>query len=161
MPLLDLSIIFFIIFWSILGLLRGFASEFISFTCWALAIYFSIHYHHIPAEFINNYINAYGIAKILSFIFIFVVTFFLSMSLSFIITQIINVFGMSSTNKVFGMFFGLLKGNLFTILIIYVIGYTEFISTLYWEQSQFIPYFEEFTEKFLKSHNSFFDTLQI
>tara|TARA_B100000029_G_C17576626_1_gene958347 strand:- start:135 stop:620 length:486 start_codon:yes stop_codon:yes gene_type:complete len=161
MPLLDLFIILFLLFWSLLGLLRGFASELISFVCWGLAIYFSIYYYHIPADYINNYIKAYTISKILSFVIIFSVTFLLSVSLSFIITQIINVFGMSSSNKALGVFFGLLKGNLFIILIIYVFGYTDITSTLYWEESEFIPYFEKFIEKFLKSHNSFFDTLQI
>ncbi len=161
MASIDIIILLFITFWTIVGLSKGFVSELISLFCWAFALYFSINYNHIPAEYILNFINSPQISNILSFILIFFIAFLISIFLGFLLSQLVKILGFAYSNRILGLLAGFIKGNIFILIIIYVLGLTEFESTIYWENSQFIPFFDDFIDKFIKTHDSLFDSLDL
>jgi len=161
MVITDIIIFLFLLFWTVLGLSKGFINEIVSLFCWAFALYFSVNHNDIPSEYIFSFIQSPDLANILSYIFIFIFTFIAIIFLGFFSTQLVRIFGFSSSNAILGLLVGFLKGNIFLIIIIYGLSLTEFISTTYWEESQFIPFFEDFIQKFIKSHDSLFDSLEL
>ena len=161
MVIIDTIIFLFVIFWTIVGLSKGFISELISLFCWVFALYFAVNYNHIPAEYILGFINSAEISNILSFLLIFFVAFFASLFLGFFSSQLVKVLGFSYANRILGLFAGFIKGNTFIIIIIYGLGLTEFTSTIYWEESEIIPFFDDFVHKYIKSDDSLFDSFNL
>ena len=157
----DIIILLFIIFWAIVGLSKGFINELVSLFCWSFALYFSINYNHIPADYISTLVKSAEISNILSFILIFLVAFVISIFLGYFLSQLVNILGFNYSNRILGLFVGFIKGNIFFIIVIYGFGLTEFTTTTYWEESQFIPLFDDFIHKFIKSHDSLFDSLNL
>ncbi|MAQ73444.1 MAG: hypothetical protein CMD49_03980 [Gammaproteobacteria bacterium] len=161
MPVIDIIISFFILFWIIIGLSKGFVNELISLLCWGFALYFSVNYNNIPAEYIFGFVKSPELSMILAFILIFLVAFIASLFLGFFSTQLVKVLGFAYSNTILGLLVGFIKGNVFVIIIIYGLSLTEFTSTTYWGQSHFIPFFDDFIHKFIKSHDSLFDSLDL
>ena len=58
MPIVDITILIFILFWSFVGLFKGFVAELIALICWSSAIYFAANYFYIPADYIMTFINS-------------------------------------------------------------------------------------------------------
>ena len=161
MAIIDITIILFITFWTIIGLSKGFVSELISLFRWFFALYFSINYNHIPTEYISNFIGSPEISNILSFVLIFFIAFLVSIFLGFFLSQLVKILGFAYSNRILGLFAGFIKGNIFILIIVYILSLTEFESSIYWNESQFIPFFDDFIDKFIKSHDTFFDSFNL
>ena len=71
MSIVDITILIFILFWSIIGLFKGFIAELVTLICWSSAIYFAANYFYIPADYIMTLINSAEISNIIAFISIF------------------------------------------------------------------------------------------
>ncbi len=161
MEIVDIIIFLFLLFWTVIGLTKGFVNEVVSLLCWSFALYFSVNHNDIPSQYIFSFIQSPELANILSYIFIFIIAFVATILLGFFSTQMVKILGFSSSNAALGFFIGFIKGNIFLIIIIYGFSLTELTATTYWEQSQFIPFFEDFIQNFIKSHDSLFDSLDL
>ena len=161
MPIVDITILIFILFWSFVGLFKGFIAELIALICWSSAIYFAANYFYIPADYIMTFINSAEISNIIAFISIFLITFLFSSFIGFFASKFVNMIGFSASNKILGLITGFFKGLILILIIVYFIDFTELSSSLYWEQSEFIPYFDDFIQKYLKSNHSLFDSFRL
>ena len=161
MPIVDITILIFILFWSIVGLFKGFIAELIALICWSSAIYFSANYFYIPSDYIMTFINSVEISNIIAFIGIFLITFLLSSFIGYFSSKFINIIGFSASNKILGLITGFFKGLILILIVLYFLDFTELSSSLYWEQSEFIPYFDDFIQKYLKSNHSLFDSFRL
>ena len=155
----DIVITCFLLFWGLYGLVRGFISEFISFICWAAAIYVSANYFHIPTNLINNHLSNPQISRILAFILIFFSTFIASSILGFLLSKMIGLFGLGVLNRVFGLVFGLLKGSVFIIIIIFMLDLTDFRDNIFFQESQYILFFDVIINEYLSDTSSLFDNV--
>ena len=155
----DIFITCFLLFWGLYGLVRGFITEFISFICWAVAIYVSANYFHIPTSLINNYLNNLEISRILAFIVIFFSTFITSSILGFLLSKMIGLIGLGILNRVFGFVFGLLKGSVFIIIIIFILDITDFRDNIFFQESQYISFFDVIINEYLNDTSSLFDDM--
>jgi membrane protein required for colicin V production len=161
MSALDITILLFLVFWAIRGFLKGFASEIVSLAIWISSVYLSIKYFHIPSELINNYVLSDEISSILTILTIFIITFIVAAILGFIFSKIINIVGLYSYNKVFGLVFGSLKGFVFLTFIVFLIYQTDMKNYYMIEDSQFVPIIQAFLEKYAQTGNSLFDSLEL
>ena len=72
-----------------------------------------------------------------------------------------NIIGFSASNKILGLIAGFFKGLILILIVLYFLDFTELSSNLYWKQSEFIPYFDDFIQKYLKSNHSLFDSFPL
>ena len=158
---MDLIITLFIIFWASYGFFRGFITELTSLLCWAAAIYFSANYFYIPSNYINEFVNSNEISNVLAFIGIFMFTFILSSIIGFILSKFINLVGFSALNKILGLVVGLLKGIILTLITVYLLNLTDFRYNNIFQESKYMPFFNGIINKYLKSSDSFFDSLEL
>ena len=158
---LDICILLFLSFWSIRGFFKGFASEIISLFVWFTAFYLILNFLHIPVNYIKGYVVSIEISRILTFAIIFVFTFIFSMISGYLVSKLMSIIGLYSFDKFLGLFFGLIKGFGFMLLITYFLmnmGLSEHDIVL---DSQFIPYFDYFLNNYLKSSDSLFDSFRL
>tara|TARA_B100001287_G_C22663706_1_gene521767 strand:- start:308 stop:799 length:492 start_codon:yes stop_codon:yes gene_type:complete len=155
----DIIISCFLLFWGLYGLVRGFITELISFICWAVAIYVSANYFHVPTNIINEHLNNPHISRILAFILIFLSTFIVSAILGFLLSKMIGLFGLGVFNRVFGLVFGLLKGSVFIIITIFILDLTDFRENIFFQESQYISFFDGIINEYLSDTSSLFDEM--
>ena len=161
MSVLDIGLLLFLAFWAIRGFFKGFMSEIISLLTWISAIYLSVKYFHIPSKIIDNYISSEQVSSILTIIAIFLITFMTATVLGFIFSKFINIIGLSNYNKVFGLLFGSLKGLVFVTFFVFIIYQTDMKNFHMIEDSQFMPFFKDFLDKYVQRGNSLFDSLEL
>ena len=140
-------------------MVRGFITELISFICWAVAIYVSANYFHIPTNFIDDYIGNLQISKILAFVLIFFSTFIISAILGFLLSKMIGLLGLGVLNRMFGLVFGLLKGSVFIIITIFILDLTDFRENIFFQESQYILFFDGIINEYLSDTSSLFDDM--
>ncbi len=155
----DIVISLFLVFWGFYGFFRGFVSELVSLICWSSAIYVSANYFHIPTEFIDSYINANQISQLLAFVVIFVSTFIFSAVLGFTASKMVGILGLGLFNRFIGFFFGLLKGSVLVIIVVYILDLTEFRNNIIFQDSEYISFFDAIIKKHLVNTNSIFDDM--
>ena len=161
MSVLDIGLLLFLVFWATRGFFKGFTSEIISLFTWISAIYLSIKYFHIPSEIINYYILSEQVSSILTIIIIFLITFMTAAILGFIFSKFINIIGLSYYNKVLGLLFGALKGLAFISFFVFIIYQTDIKHLHMIQDSQFMPFFKAFLDKYVQTGNSLFDSLEL
>ncbi|MBT3548508.1 MAG: CvpA family protein [Gammaproteobacteria bacterium] len=161
MSTLDIGIILFVIFWGVRGFFKGFASEIISLLVWVSAFYLSIKYFHIPSGMINDYISSAQVSSIITVISIFVITFLIAAILGFISSKLINFIGLYNYNKILGLLFGSIKGLVFLSFFTYIIYQTDSQNYYMLKESEFMPIFKDFLDKYTQRGNSLFDSLEL
>ncbi len=157
----DIILSCFLLFWGLYGLVRGFMTELISFICWAVAIYVSANYFYIPTNFINAYLSNAQISRFLAFILIFLSTFIVSATLGFLLSKMIGLFGLGVFNRILGLVFGLLKGSVFIIITIFLLDLTDFRENIFFQESQYISFFDAIINEYLSDTNSLLDDMGI
>lgn len=157
----DIILSCFLLFWGLYGLVRGFMTELISFICWAVAIYVSANYFYIPTNFINDYLSNAQISRFLAFILIFLSTFIVSATLGFLLSKMIGLFGLGVFNRILGLVFGLLKGSVFIIITIFLLDLTDFRENIFFQESQYISFFDAIINEYLSDTNSLLDDMGI
>ena len=155
----DIAILVFLSYWAIRGFFKGFASEVLSLIIWSLSIFLSIKYFYIPSSIIETYISSPELSDLLTIIMIFIITFFTSTICGFLISKFVNIIGLYSYDKILGLFIGSLKGLIFTMLVIFVIGQTSIKDSFFIQESQLVPHFDYFLDKYIKTSESLFDSL--
>ena len=161
MATLDIGILVFLTFWSIRGFIKGFSAEIISLIIWLSAIYLTLNYFYLPVNYIESYISSPDISMILTYIFIFIFTFIVSAISGFCISKFVNILGYYSFDKSLGFLFGIIKGLAFFVLITFFIMNTNLSDHDIVQDSQFIPYFDDFLRNYLNSSDSLFDSLRL
>jgi len=161
MATLDISILIFLIFWSLRGFVKGFSAEIISLLIWVIAIYLTLNFFHIPVNYIESYIQSPDISMILTYILIFIFTFMISTISGFFVSKFVNILGYYSFDKSLGFLFGTIKGVAFILLITFFIMNTNLYDHNLVQESQFIPYFDDFLINYLNSSDSLFDSLRL
>ena len=79
----------------------------------------------------------------------------------FFVSKFVNILGYYSFDKSLGFLFGTIKGVAFILLITFFIMNTNLYDHNLVQESQFIPYFDDFLINYLNSSDSLFDSLRL
>lgn len=121
---------------------RGFVKESISLITWIAAIWVGLKFSPMLAEILKTSITTPSIRLIASFLALFLTVLILGGLINFIISHIVHKTGLSGTNRLIGMVFGLARGVLVVGLIILLANHTAFPQDPWWQASALIPKFE-------------------
>ncbi|WP_386686506.1 CvpA family protein [Lonepinella sp. MS14437] len=161
MSVIDYIIIGIIVFSVIVSLLRGFVREVLSLASWIIAFIVASQFYpylanlltQIESEYIRNGV-AIGV--------LFVLTLIVGGIVNYVISQLVDKTGLSSTDRVLGACFGFLRGVLIVAaLLFFVDTFTNFDQSEAWKSSQLIPHFGFVVEWFfqqLQANSSFLNS---
>ena len=82
-------------------------------------------------------------------------------TIGFILSKFINLVGFSALNKILGLVVGLLKGIILTLITVYLLNLTDLRYNNIFQESKYMPFFNGIINKYLKSSDSFFDSLEL
>lgn len=144
----DWVIVAIIVVSALLSLRRGFVKEALSLVTWVAAFIVARVFTDNLSGLLADYIDTPSARVIAAFAILFVLTLILGALVNKLISMIVAATGLSSTDRLLGMVFGLARGGLLVVVIVALLGMTPVIQDRWWQQSQLIPHFalmEEWT----------------
>ncbi len=126
----------------LISLWRGFLSEVVSLITWAAAFVLAFLFMGTVAALFEPYVDLPSVRIVLAFGSIFVVTLFVGGLVNIIVSLALRKTGLSVTDRLLGMFFGIARGIALVAILVLLAGLTPLPQDPWWKASQFIPRFE-------------------
>ena len=147
----DYAVSVLVIASALIGLLRGFVKEAFALVTWVIAIWVGMQYSRDFAVLLQDTIS-YPSARIAaSFGLLFFMTLILGALISFILNQLIEKTGLTGSDRLLGMLFGIIRGAVLVSLMVMLAGITPLPEDPWWKQSLLIPPFQSLAI-WLKDH---------
>lgn len=138
---LDYGIIGIILLSAFISLIRGFVREALSLMSWIAAFWVAITFNSELAAQLNNMISMPEVRTAASFGILFVATLITGGIINFVLGSLMQRAGLSGTDRMLGMLFGIGRGILLVALLLLLVSLTALPKQTAWQQSQLISYF--------------------
>lgn len=126
----------------VIGLWRGFIREVLSLLVWVVAIAAAIMFGGDVALLFGDWVGVPSVRVMLGYVAVFLLVFTLFALLAWLLTRLLRSGGLSGTDRMLGLGFGLLRGGLLVAVLVLLLGYTPLPRDPWWQESQFIARFE-------------------
>ncbi len=161
MFLIDYIIIIISITYAILGFIKGFSKQLISFLVWITFLFVLFNNMSEITNIVSSYISVdKDYIKIISLIVLLTSTILIIFLLNFTLSKIIAVTLFENSNKILGLLASLIKVQIYIFIFILLIQNTAFHSTLL-NESVFVPYYLNLVEYISIYDDSLFNSFQI
>ncbi len=136
---------------AVMGVLRGFIKEAFALTLWIVAVWVATQYSRDVAVLLQSTIS-YPPARIAAgFASLFFATLILGSLISFLLSQLIEKTGLTGSDRLLGMLFGIVRGAVLVSILVMLAGVTPLPEDPWWKQSLLIPPFQALAV-WLKAH---------
>ncbi|AEF54648.1 CvpA family protein [Marinomonas posidonica] len=140
MATVDWLIIAVVVMSSLLSLKRGFVKEVLSLLTWVIAFVVAVKFSDQMQSLLIEQVQNDQIRYIVAFVSLFVASLVVGALVSFLLGSLIQVTGLSSTDRVMGMLFGFARGSLIVVAFVSLLSLSPAIQeTDFWKTSQLIP----------------------
>lgn len=147
----DYAIAVIIGFSALIGLVRGFIKEAFALVTWGSAIFVGVKYNAEVALLLQQSISFPSARMALAFAILFFATLILGAIINFLLSELVNKTGLSGSDRIIGVCFGLIRGALVVVVLIMLAGLTPIPNDPWWKQSLLIPPFQSLA-LWLKEH---------
>ena len=107
------------------GLYRGFSKELISLGVWGLAIWLGLSYSDLLSPWLKPYIDDHSVQTVVGFVIILFATLLAGGLVNVCLSLIMQRSGLSGTDRLLGMIFGVVRGIFIVALVIVVMNMTS------------------------------------
>ena len=127
----------------LISLVRGFVREAFSLAVWIAAFWISWFFFRELAVHLEPWVSVPSLRLGLAFAALLLVTLLLGALVNFLISQLVERTGLTGTDRLLGMFFGVARGVLLVAILVLLAGLTPVPNDPWWQESRLIPYFQE------------------
>lgn len=138
----DYGILGIILISAFVSLLRGFVKEALSLTGWVVAFWVSLRFAGNMAGLMKHSVNSPSLRVIIGFAILFLLTLMVSATINFFGSRLVKVTGLTGTDRVLGMFFGMLRGTVLVAVLVLLAGLTSLPQESWWGESTLLPEFQ-------------------
>jgi len=147
----------------IFGLLRGFVKELLSLASWVAAFFVARLFSFKLSNFMVDWIDQPQFRLIAAFAILFAATLVVGALINNVFSRLVSATGLSGTDRLFGMVFGIVRGGLLVIVLVSLLSLTPVSNDQWWQSSLIIPHFilvDEWSYKMSTSASGLLDMLQ-
>lgn len=126
-----------------LSLRRGFVREALSLVSWIAAFVIARVFSGNLATLLIDYIETPSVRWIVAFVMLFAGTLIIGALINNLVVEMIRITGLSSTDRVFGMVFGFVRGLLILVATVYGLQFTAVPDDPWWKESTLLPHLEK------------------
>jgi len=130
----------------LMGLWRGFIVEVMALVCWGLAFWAAYLFGDGLAEKFSNSITLVSVRLLLGYALCFIVVLIAGSILTFFLRKLVASSGLSGSDRMLGMLFGLGRGFVLVMVTVLLLGFTAFPRDPWWRESQLMPTFQASAE---------------
>lgn len=127
----------------IISLMRGFVKEAFSLAAWIIAFWVSWTFFRELAVHLEPWVSVPSVRLGLAFVGLLLLTLIIGAMINFLVSQLVEKTGLSGTDRLLGLFFGVARGAVLVAILVLLAGLTPLPSDPWWKGSQLIPYFQE------------------
>ncbi|RDE24475.1 CvpA family protein [Motiliproteus coralliicola] len=138
----DLVIIALITVSALLSLKRGFVKEALSLLTWVAAFVIARLFTDQLSVLLVDYIQTPSARIAAAFALLFIGVLFTGALINNLIGMMIKATGLSSTDRVLGMAFGLARGCIVIVVVVALLAMTPAKQDRWWAESTLIPHFQ-------------------
>lgn len=135
---------------ALFSLLRGFVREAISLFGWIAAFWIALRFANSLAEMFLSSISIPSLRIVIAFTILFVLTLMLTGLINHLVGYLVKRTGLTGTDRMVGMVFGIARGMVIVSLLVLLAGFTTMPQDPWWHQSLMLGYFEHVAD-FLRS----------
>jgi membrane protein required for colicin V production len=139
----DYSILAIIGISVLISLWRGFTKEALSLAGWIIAAWVALTFADKMQVLLEPHIEVPSLRLIVAFAILFIATLFLAGFINYLAVQVIKKTGLSGTDRMIGIFFGVARGCVVVALLVLVAGMTPVPQDPWWKDSQLMHYFQD------------------
>lgn len=143
---LDIAILFIVALSAIIAVVRGFVHEALALAGWVVSVWVALYFSPALADRIATWITIPSLRFMAAFCGLFVVTLILSAVLNRVVSAAVRKSALSGTDRALGALFGLLRGFVIVVVLVWLAGFTKFPHGASWRQSFLVGYFESLAE---------------
>jgi membrane protein required for colicin V production len=126
---------------SAVGIWRGFVVEVLSLTVWVAAFWLAFVYGAGLAELFGDTFATPAARLMLGYALLFVAALLVGSLATWLIARAVRGTGLSPTDRVLGMGFGVIRGVALCCILVLLLGFTPFPQDPWWQQSRLVPGF--------------------
>ena len=148
---------------SVFGLLRGFVKELLSLASWVAAFFVARLFSFKLSNFMVDWIDQPQFRVIAAFVILFAATLVVGALINNVFSRLVSATGLTGTDRLFGMVFGVVRGGLLVIVMVSLLSLTPVSNDEWWQSSLIIPHFilvDEWCYKMSSSASGLLDMLQ-
>lgn len=127
---------------ALFSLMRGFVREALSLIGWLAAFWVALSFSNALAEQFLMSIGLPSVRMVVAFTLLFVVTLVLTAIVNRLAGQLVKRTGLSGTDRMIGMVFGVARGVVLVAVMVLLAGMTPLSQDPWWQESRLIGIFE-------------------
>jgi membrane protein required for colicin V production len=128
---------------ALFSLMRGFVREALSLAGWVAASWVALTFAKDFADLLLTGISAPSLRVVVSFTILFVVTLVVAALVNRLAGTLVSKTGLSGTDRMIGMIFGVTRGVLVVAVLVLLAGFTTMPQDPWWQQSALIDVFHK------------------
>jgi len=140
--LIDYVFIAVLVLSVLVGLWRGFLSEFIALASWVAAFVVGYWFAQDVGAYLEPYIGMASARQVIAFGGLFLVTLLLGGMVNIVVNQLVRKTGLSGTDRLIGVVFGAVRGGALVAVLLLLATLTPLPQDDWWTDSLLIAYFE-------------------
>ena len=161
MVTIDYIFLFVTLAYSIMGMMRGFSSQLISFISWSLFIFILFFHLKFFTDIFSEYISIdYAYIRIITIISMVISTFLLILILNVTLGKLLAATVFQQSNRLLGFIVALMKSQIYIFIFILLVINTSFQEDIF-KSSIFLPYYLEMIDNIFNYDDSLFNSFQI
>ena len=126
----------------LMGLWRGFIGEVLALACWAVAFWVAWEFGPRLAAAFSG-IDTPSVRLLLGYAICFIAVLMAGAIVSFLVRKLVAGSGLTGSDRLLGMVFGLMRGLVLVTLTVLLLGFTPLPRDPWWQRSQLLPTFQE------------------
>jgi membrane protein required for colicin V production len=138
----DIAILAIIALSVLIGAVRGFLGEVFALAVWAAAFTAAFLFGPEVASWFGEAIDLPSARIALAYAGVFIAVLVVGGVLAFLLRRLVHGTGLSGTDRMLGLVFGLGRGAALVVALVLLLGFTPFPRDPWWRQSQLLPTFE-------------------
>jgi membrane protein required for colicin V production len=127
---------------ALIGLLRGFIREVFSLCAWFLAAWIGLRFSREFSAYLDPLISVPSARMAASFGILFLASLILASLIAFLLHKLVHSTGLTGTDRLAGMVFGIGRGVVATAVLVLLAGVTPLPADPWWKESALIPPFQ-------------------
>jgi membrane protein required for colicin V production len=138
----DLSILAVLFVSSLISVKRGFVREALALAGWVAAFIIATLFSASLATLFVNSIESPSVREMVAFALLFACTLIVAAMANYLIAEVVRMTGLSGTDRLFGMVFGLVRGVIVVMAVLLLVPpLIPIDQEVWWRESNFIPHF--------------------
>ncbi|HVF35622.1 MAG TPA: CvpA family protein [Candidatus Saccharimonadia bacterium] len=126
----------------VIGLVRGLVVEVLSLAVWIAAVMLAIALGPQVAEWFGGSIELPSARVALGYAIVFFTVLIAGAIVVYLMRKLVKGTGLSGTDRVLGMVFGLARGAIVVVVLVLLVGFTPLPRDPWWQESRALPLFQ-------------------